>query len=210
MNPVNTYIQDVMGNIHAPLAERQRFETDLRSHLEEAQVAGEDLPAILNQMGSPQEVAAEFMAQVHLDYAGFGRRLVAFIIDMAIILLIAGVLAFSAIALSNLVPQNPTGLGYVISTLIILMVFGCGLGGFAVLLAYFPVLEGRFGQTPGKGLLKLRVLAENGLPIGYKEALLRRLSFYFEMLPVDALFIPFTEKHQRGFDIIARTIVIQE
>jgi hypothetical protein len=148
MNPVNTYIQDVMGNIHVPLAERQRFETDLRSHLEEAQVAGEDLPAILNQMGSPQEVAAEFMAQVHLDYAGFGRRLVAFIVDLAIMLLIAGVLAVSEIALSNIAPQNPTGLGYVTSTLIILMVFGCGLGAIGVFLAYFPVLEGRFGKLP--------------------------------------------------------------
>jgi uncharacterized RDD family membrane protein YckC len=30
------------------------------------------------------------------------------------------------------------------------------------------------------------------------------------MLPVDALFIFFTKKRQRGFDIIARTIVIRE
>jgi len=199
-----------MGNIHAPLAERQRFETDLRSHLEEAQVAGEDLPLVLNQMGTPIEVAAEFMAQVRLEYAGFTHRLVAFIIDMVIMLLIAGLLAIGAITLSSLVPQNPTGLGYITSAFIILGVFGCGLGAIGVMLAYFPILEGRFGQTPGKSMLKLRVLAENGLPIGYKEALLRRLSFYLEMLPIDALFIPFTEKHQRGFDIIARTIVIQE
>jgi uncharacterized RDD family membrane protein YckC len=210
MNSVDTYMQEVMGYIHAPLPERQRFETDLRSHLEEAQVADEALPAVLNQMGTPQEVAAEFMSQVHLEHAGFGRRLTAFIVDMAIIILIAGTLAVCAIALSNLVPQNPSGLGYVTSTLIILAVFGCGLGAVGIILAYFPVLEGRFGQTPGKGLLKLRVLAENGLPIGYKEALLRRLSFYFEILPLDALFIPFTEKRQRGFDIIARTIVIRE
>lgn len=210
MNSVDIYIKEVMGHIHAPFPEQQRFETDLRSHLEEAQADGEDLPSILNQMGSPREVAAEFMAQVHLEYAGFGRRLMAFIIDMVIMLLIAGVLAIAAIVFSNLVPQNPTGFGYVISTIIILAVFACGLGAIGIILVYFPLLEGRFGQTPGKSLLKLRVLADNGLPIGYKEALLRRLSFYFEILPVDALFIPFTEKRQRGFDIIARTIVIRE
>jgi uncharacterized RDD family membrane protein YckC len=210
MNSVDIYIQEVMGNINAPLPEQQRFEADLRAHLEEAQASSEDLPSVLNQMGNPKEVAAEFMAQVHLEHAGFCRRLVAFFIDMVIMLLIAGVLAVTAIAFSNLVPQNPTGTGYVISALIILAVFGSGLGAIGFILAYFPVLEGRFGQTPGKGLLKLRVLADNGLPIGYKEALLRRLSFYFEMLPVDALFIPFTKKRQRGFDIIARTIVIRE
>jgi uncharacterized RDD family membrane protein YckC len=210
MNTIDIYIQQVMGYIHAPLSERQRFEKDLRSHLEEAQVAGESLPSVIDQMGSPQEIAAEFMAQVHLEHAGFGRRLAAFIVDFVIIILIAGVLAILAIALSNLMPQNPTGVGYAISALIILGVFGCGLGAIGTILAYFPVLEGRFGQTPGKSLLKLRVLTEIGLPIGYKQALLRRLSFYFEMLPVDALFIPFTEKRQRGFDIIARTIVIRE
>ena len=210
MNSVDIYIQEVIGNIHAPLLERQRFETDLRSHLEEAQAASEDLPSVLNQMGTPIEVAAEFMAQVRLEYAGFTHRLVAFIIDMVIMLLIAGLLAIGAITLNSLVPQNPTGLGYITGAFTILGVFGCGLGAIGVMLAYFPILEGRFGQTPGKSMLKLLVLAENGLPIGYKEALLRRLSFYFEMLPIDALFIPFTEKHQRGFDIIARTIVIQE
>jgi uncharacterized RDD family membrane protein YckC len=101
-------------------------------------------------------------------------------------------------------------LGYIVGALVILVVFGSTLGAVGVILAYFPVLEGRFGRTPGKVLLKLRVLGENGLPIGYKEAFLRRLSVYFEILPVDALFIFFTKKRQRGFDIIARTIVIRE
>ncbi len=46
--------------------------------------------------------------------------------------------------------------------------------------------------------------------IGCKEAFLRRLPFYFEIWPVDALFIPFTEKRQRAFDIVARTIVVRQ
>jgi uncharacterized RDD family membrane protein YckC len=210
MNNIDIYIQDVMRNIHAPTPERQRFETDLRTHLEEAQAAGEALPEVLRRMGSPQEVAAEFMAQIRLEHAGFGRRLMAFVIDMFIILIFAGLLAISAIALSNLVPQNPIGLDYIVAALVIPALFISVLGAVGVIVAYFPVLEGRFGRTPGKGLLKLRVLGENGLPIGYKEAFLRRLSFYFEMLPVDALFIFFTKKRQRGFDIIAQTIVIRE
>lgn len=210
MNNIDIYIQDVMRNTHAPTPERQRFETNLRTHLEEAQAAGEALPEVLRRMGSPQEVAAEFMAQIRLEHAGFGRRLMAFVIDMLIILIFAGLLAISAIALSNLVPQNPIGLDYIVAALVIPALFISVLGTVGVIVAYFPVLEGRFGRTLGKGLLKLRVLGENGLPIGYKEAFLRRLSFYFEMLPVDALFIFFTKKRQRGFDIIAQTIVIRE
>lgn len=163
-------------------------------------IADESLPSMIDQMGRPQEIATEFMAQVHLVHAGFWRLSVAFIIDLVIVILIAGLLALTAIALTNLIPQNPTGLGYATSTLIILGVIGFGIGALGTILAYFPVLEGRFGQTPGKSLLNLRVLTENGLPIGYKQAFLRRLSFYFEMLLVDALFIPFTEKRQRGFD----------
>jgi uncharacterized RDD family membrane protein YckC len=71
------------------------------------------------------------------------------------------------------------------------------------------LLEGRFGYTPGKRLLGLRVLGEDQLPVGYKESVLRRLSFYFNILPVDALFIFFTAKKQRAFDIVARTIVVR-
>ncbi len=35
-------------------------------------------------------------------------------------------------------------------------------------------------------------------------------SYYFEVLPVDALFIPFTDRHQHAFDIVARTIVVRQ
>ena len=39
---------------------------------------------------------------------------------------------------------------------------------------------------------------------------MRRLSLFFEMLWIDALFIPFTDKKQRALDIIAKTIVARE
>jgi len=35
-------------------------------------------------------------------------------------------------------------------------------------------------------------------------------SYYFEVLPVDALFILFTDRHQRAFDIVVRTIVVHQ
>ena len=87
------------------------------------------------------------------------------------------------------------------------------LGGIAVagaVLLYFPISEARFGKTWGKAAMGLRVVKENGLSIGYKEAILRRLSFFFNIFWLDAIFMFFTEKRQRAFDIIAKTVVIRE
>jgi len=114
------------------------------------------------------------------------------------------------IALANLVPHEPRGWDYALGAALIAAVIGCGLAAVGVIILYFPIQEARFGQTVGKRLCGLRVLRENGLPIGYREAFLRRLSFYFDVLVVDALFIPFTAKRQRAFDIVARTVVIRE
>ena len=204
------YLNKVLCNIQAPAVERQRMADDLRAHIQAAVEAGEPLPEVLARMGSPEEVAAAFMSQEPMNYASFWRRLAAALIDMLLIFFVSAILALIGVGLSNLVPQQPSGLDYVSGAVIILLVLGCALGVLALILLYFPLLEGRFGQTPGKRLLRLRVLKENGLPIGYKEALLRNLSYYFEFWPVDALFIFFTERRQRAMDIVARTVVILE
>jgi uncharacterized RDD family membrane protein YckC len=204
------YVQEVMANIHAPQAERAQIETDLHTHIQEALHAGSAAEDIQVRMGSPREVAAEFMAQVELVHAGFGRRLLAFGIDLTIIILLCGALAIVAILLSNLItPSNPTPPQILAGAILITGVISCLIGIVGIILTYFPLLEGRFGYTPGKRLLGLRVLGEDQLPVGYKESVLRRLSFYFNILPVDALFIFFTAKKQRAFDIVARTIVVR-
>ena len=210
MNAIEKYIGKVAQNIHAPQMERERILTDLRTHLNDAFGVNTSEKDIIERMGNPQEVAAGFMQQVRLTYATFWQRMAAFLVDMLIVMLIAGFFAACALALSNLVPQHPTGLAYLSGGLLILAIFGCALASVGIILVYFPMLEGRFGQTLGKHLLHLRILTEERLPIGYKEAILRRLSFYFEILPLDALFILFSEKRQRAFDTIARTIVIKE
>lgn len=206
---VQRYIQTVMRMVSALPAERQRIEADLRAHLEAAVQSGERVEAVLERMGSPEEVAGAFMSQVELVYAGFWRRLAAFVID-AILIALPLLGAAGIFLLGNgLIPPHPQSFAsYAFGGSVILLMLASALAAVSMMLLYFPVLEGRFGQTPGKRLLGLRVLKENGLPIGYREAFLRRLSFYFDIFPIDALFIPFTAKHQRGFDIIARTVVV--
>lgn len=206
---IEIYIQKVLRNIPASGKDRQRLEDDLRAHLREA-LKKNDLPTVLAKMGKPQEVAEEFMRGVKLRYAGFWKRLFAFAIDMAFCVLVSLLPLVIGVVLSNAVPQHPEGLDYVIGAILIFLVLALALTIVGTFLLYFPILEGRYGRTLGKRLLGLRVVRENGTSIGFKEAFLRRLSFYFEFIAIDALFIPFTAKKQRAFDLIAQTMVIEE
>jgi uncharacterized RDD family membrane protein YckC len=75
---------------------------------------------------------------------------------------------------------------------------------------YFPVAEAVFGQTLGKKLFGLAVVTESGLAIGAKEAILRRIPYIFHMaIMLDVIFIFFGKKHQRVFDHVAGTVVVE-
>ncbi len=205
------YVQKVMDLIHAPAEDRARIEADLKAHLEEGLGPGEDMAALVERMGEPKEVAAGFMAEIPLTYARFWRRLAAFLIDMVLIVFFGGVAGGLFVWLTNLVPQHPGSTwekvwGGALILGAVILANAC----IAMILAYFPLLEARFGKTLGKHLFHLRVCMENGLPIGAMAAITRRLSFYFQIFPIDALFVFFNPKKQRGFDILARTIVVQD
>ncbi len=94
------------------------------------------------------------------------------------------------------------------------------LGLFAVafvcallVLVAFSYLEGRFGKTPGKWLLGIRVLGTDLKPCGFGRALLRNLltfvDGFFNFL-VGALLVALTENWQRLGDLAARTIVVTD
>lgn len=211
MNTQDQYIKKVLQNIHAAPADKTRIEAELRDHFQAAQEAGKTPDQAIGHLGKPAEVAEGYMAQFDLERVGFWPRLAAFTIDMLLILTTGAILFTISVALSSLVPAHPAGpLDMLGGEFLILLIVGCSLAAIGLILLYFPILEGRFGWTPGKKLLGLRVLKENGLPIGYKEAFIRRISYFFEILPVDALFIPFTAQKQRAFDIVARTFVVKE
>jgi uncharacterized RDD family membrane protein YckC len=209
-NIADQYVQKVMNLVYAPETERARIEADLKAHLQEGMVQGEDMTSLVERMGDPREVAAEFMTAVPLVYAGFGVRLVAFLVDMVVVLLFAGLAAVLTIVMANNVPQHPSGIiENLIGGALILFVLISANACIAMIMVYFPLLEGRFGQTLGKRLLGLCVRSEDGLPASYGQAILRRLSFYFEILPIEALFIPFHPKYQRWSDILAKTVVVR-
>jgi uncharacterized RDD family membrane protein YckC len=83
--------------------------------------------------------------------------------------------------------------------------------GFAIYAGYFVFFETLWhGQTPGKRLAKIRVVRDDGRPVGLQQATLRAL-----LRPIDeffylgSLFIIFSDKEKRVGDLAAGTIVIQ-
>jgi uncharacterized RDD family membrane protein YckC len=169
------------------------------------------MTVLIERMGDPREVAADFMSEIPLQYAGFWRRTAAFLVDFAVLGFFAGLAAGLTIYLANSVPQHPvTFLENLFGGIQALFVLITANASIAAALGYFPVLEGRFGRTLGKRLLGLRVLSEDGLPASYWQAFLRHLSLFLEILPIEALFMPFHPKRQRWFDILAKTVVVRE
>lgn len=90
---------------------------------------------------------------------------------------------------------------------------------FIVFAAYFILFEWLWnGQTPGKRLLKLRVIREDGRPLTLWEAVARNLlricdaipGFVLPVYSVGLIVIFLSDKDQRLGDIFAGTVVIRE
>ncbi len=91
---------------------------------------------------------------------------------------------------------------------------------FAIFSGYFVFFEWIWnGQTPGKRLLKLRVIREDGRPITFWESVARNLLRIFDSFPQVAI-LPFysigliaifaSNRDQRIGDMFAGTVVIRE
>lgn len=205
MDALERYLAAVRRNLFTSREDAARLEADLRAHFAAAEADGEAPARILDDLGPPEEVAAAFNAEREIRYAGFWLRFVAFIGDFGA--LVALCLPAAALAVWWSTRAMPSGAPPIAKTLAI---GALGIAVTGILTLYFPLLEARFGKTLGKHLMRIRVVRESGAPIGFGQALVRRLSLYFELLVVDALFIPFTDRRQRALDIIAKTIVARE
>lgn len=90
---------------------------------------------------------------------------------------------------------------------------------FLIFAGYFIVFEWLWnGQTPGKRLLKLRVIREDGRPITFWEALARNLLRIFDAVPgfvvpvysIGLITIFMSARDQRIGDVFAGTVVVRE
>ena len=132
-----------------------------------------------------------------LNYADFGFRLGAFIIDYALILIIAFILGL-------LYPSFFASLTFISEE----------AKGFAIIVFYFTLCLSIWSSTPGKMIYNLKVIDEKtGANINFSQALVRTLSYTlsFFFLGLGFWMIWFDKiKHKGLHDVIAKTLVIKK
>ncbi|QLG64259.1 RDD family protein [Halorarum salinum] len=78
---------------------------------------------------------------------------------------------------------------------------------------YHVLLEGAFGRTPGKALLGIAVVGEDGGPCTYTRAAVRTALRFVDWLPaaylLGLLSIASTERNRRVGDLLAGTVVVR-
>jgi uncharacterized RDD family membrane protein YckC len=131
-------------------------------------------------------------------YGGFWIRLVAYIIDVIILSVIAGIID----AIFHVSPTNTTSGASVPANFINLVID----------IAYFAGQWTYFGATLGQRVFKLRVVdANTGQPIGLAKALLRWVGLFVSFLVcfVGVIWVAFDARKQGWMDKIAGTLVLQ-
>lgn len=153
---------------------------------------------------TPESVELEF------TLAGIGNRAWALLIDYHILgfLLIGFLITWSLISVqlveirSNLFRSTDIGQWLVAIALLVM---------FFIYTGYFVLFETLWqGQTPGKRLAKIRVIRDDGRPIGIQQVTLRSLLRPFDdTLFLGAFLIIFSHREKRLGDLADGTIVVQ-
>lgn len=161
---------------------------------------------------TPERVPLEFAL------ASIGNRFLAVAIDHFIQYLSIFLIAWAFVSLSGLGDSSLASGGllsempkWTIAVLIIIV--------FLLFSGYFALFEWLWnGQTPGKRLLKLRVIRDDGRPVTLWEATARNLLRIFDAAPglvlplysIGLIVIFLSGRDQRVGDIFAGTVVVRE
>lgn len=156
------------------------------------------------------ELLIETPERVELHYvlANIGNRFLAAALDHLFQALLFLALLLLVGAFSEW--DYDLGLGDWAAAILVLVVF-------LIYWGYFVIFETLWnGQTPGKRIMKLRVVREDGRPIRFFEAFVRnllRIALDFQPLPsyaVGVMAIIFSSRSKRIGDLVAGTVVIKE
>ena len=163
---------------------------------------------------TPERVSLAF------PLASIGNRFLAVAIDHAIqyvsiIIVLVVFLIASGISIFDGDPMSAGAFDSMSNWTIALMIVGL----FLLFAGYFIFFEWLWsGQTPGKRLMKLRVIREDGRPITIWEAVARNLLRIFDAIPgfvipiysIGLISIFLNRRDQRVGDLFAGTVVIRE
>jgi uncharacterized RDD family membrane protein YckC len=156
------------------------------------------------------ELVIETPERVELHYvlANVGNRFLAAAIDHLIQLGLMVIVIVAAGALSDWRFFNSMNVWAAALTVLAI---------FAIYWGYFVAFETLWsGQTPGKRMMRLRVVREDGRPVRFFEVFVRnllRLAIDFQPLPsyaIGVVSIIFSARSKRVGDFVAGTVVVKE
>jgi len=147
-----------------------------------------------------------------MNYIGFWRRSVAYLIDILPITLFLALFSYFFLGFDDIwhrYQANPRDLEVKAEFL-----FKRNLirdGSLLVWIVYCIGMESsRFQASFGKRLMGATVVSEEGKPLNFKQALIRNASKILSIIPlfVGCLWAAFSKKHQAWHDKIAKTYIV--
>ena len=153
---------------------------------------------------TPESVAFSY------ELAGLGSRFLALAIDLLLQTIVAAIIFFSALYLeSQLHPALSAKWLSSFGLAIVIVVT------FAIFFGYFIIFEAlRGGRTPGKQIMRIRVVRDGGYAVDLGSALIRNLIRILEMAlgfyAISAVAALASPENKRLGDMAAGTIVVRE
>jgi len=161
-------------------------------------------------MDSSDKLTIDTPEQTVLEYpiAGLGSRFLAILADTAIQLVLAFlVLIVGSVIGAGLSIFGGLGMQWIFAIMLIFL--------FLLYSGYFALFEIFWnGQTPGKRYAQVRVIRDDGRPIGVYEAIVRNALRLIDSMPamygIGLISIFVSRKSKRLGDFVAGTVVIHE
>jgi uncharacterized RDD family membrane protein YckC/ribosomal protein L40E len=149
---------------------------------------------------APTPVAPEPQVAAGVTLAFWGERFVAWVIDIAIVGVVVLILGLFQLLAGLALPGWPGWLPF----------FNLNLGSVLYFL-YWMFMDGAYGQSFGKMVMRLKVTRLDGGKIGMGAAAVESVGKAF-LLPLDVLLgcIFYPKRRQRLFNYISETIVVKE
>ncbi|TMD59229.1 MAG: RDD family protein, partial [Chloroflexi bacterium] len=144
---------------------------------------------------------------ISYELAGIGNRMLAAFFDILFLgIVIVGGFLVAAVILRQL--GVSLAVDFIVSAVLVVLLL------LVVPFGYWVAMESLWnGQTLGKRIVGIRVLRDDGSPVGFfaiaTRALLRSLDLVPIIFPIDIVLIVASKKGQRLGDIVAGTVVVK-
>lgn len=208
---IDDYLKRFDASVIGSSAEKREWHAELASSLEDAKESG-DLQGALDRLGPPREAAASFRAANPLPLASLQRRFMAQGIDFLPIVVVAALGAAHQLAEGDgsFALGFPVGLVLSSADPLWLNVVR-GLVAVWSWLGLAAIEAAWSGRTPGKALMGLRTVSDDGTVVTLGQAIARRWSILFGVPAwIDWAGALFTDRRQRLLDLLAHTIVVAD